>query len=207
MAQNMLIHLRIPITARYQISCSGGTNSRGSEVAKLTAHTRNQRGSRRCRGAITLELLIMLPVWLIVMLAIVQFGLLIGNRQQVALASRVGAEEASRTIGLAGTTNGDPVPANVINVVEQQLLSSGINRCKITLEHNLRPAPPAPPTILTSGSCTCPTVDNPLPPNREYVRVTVYVPATELTPNVLSIFGFDISTRFVRNATTFRHEL
>ena len=174
--------------------------------------TSSCRAATRFRyGAVTLELLIMLPVWLIVMLAIIQFGLLVGNRQQVALASRVGAEEASRTIGLEGTASGDPVPGNVMYVIEQQLLSSGIDQCKVTLEHNLQPvgppAPPPPPVVLTTGACDCPTFDTDLPPERNYVRVTVYVPATQLAPNVLSIFGFDISTRFIRNATTFRHEL
>ncbi len=154
------------------------------------------------RGSVTLELIVMLPVWLIVMGAIVQFGLLIGNRQQVALASRVGAEEASRTTGLAAAGG---VPGNVVAVVEQQLQSSGIQQCKITLEHNL-----AGPATLSTGTCDCPTLgtSGTWPPSSgEYVRVTVYVPATELAPNVLKFFGFDISERFIRNATTFRHEL
>ncbi len=150
-----------------------------------------------------LELIVMLPIWLIVMGAIILFGLLIGNRQQVALAARVGAEEASRTAGLDLTSDSQPVPENVVRVVEQQLLSSGIEQCLITLEHNLAEGP----VLMGSGTCDCPTVDTALPQYREYVRVTVYVPATELTPNVLRFFGFDISERIIRNATTFRHEL
>lgn len=147
----------------------------------------------------------MLPVWLIVMGAIVQFGLLIGNRQQVALASRVGAEEASRTPGLASTGG---VPSNVVAVVAQQLQSSGIQQCKITLEHNLGISTEF--ATLSTGTCNCPTlgVSGDWPPESgDYVRVTVYVPATKLAPNVLKFFGFDISERFIRNATTFRHEL
>ena len=158
------------------------------------------------RGSITLELIIMLPAWLIVMGAVVQFGLLIGNRQQVALAARVGAEEASRTVGLNLTEDDDPVPTNVVAKVQQQLQSSGIAQCKVTLEHNLAGSPP--PVTLTTGECNCPTLAEPAAwPSGSYVRVTVYVPATELTPNVLKFFGFDISERYIRNAATFRHEL
>lgn len=154
------------------------------------------------RGSVTLELIVMLPVWIIVMGAIVQFGLLIGNRQQVALAARVGAEEASRTPGLPAAGG---VPGNVVAVVQQQLQSSGIEQCKITLEHNL-----AGIATLSTGTCDCPTLGTSAtwpPSSGAYVRVTVYVPATELAPNVLKFFGFDISERFIRNATTFRHEL
>lgn len=163
------------------------------------------------RGSITLELIIMLPVWLIVMGAVVQFGLLIGNRQQMALAARVGAEEASKTVGLNLTDDGELVPANVVTKVEQQLQSSGIEQCKVTLEHNLVGSPPpTTPITLTTGECNCPTlgVSTTWPPaSGRYVRVTVYVPATELTPNILKFFGFDISELYIRNAATFRHEL
>ena len=149
----------------------------------------------------------MLPVWLIVMGGVVQFGLLLGNRQQVALAARVGAEEASRTAGLDLTSDGDPVPAQVVQVVQQQLASSGIESCCITLEHNLAGEPPI---TLSSGDCGCPTFGESAtwpPPSGAYVRVTVFVPSTELAPNVLKFFGWDISQRVIRNATTFRHEL
>ena len=46
-----------------------------------------------------------------------------------------------------------------------------------------------------------------LPVTGDYVRVTVYVPVTELTPNLLMACGLDMSDRFVSNTTTFRHEL
>ena len=170
--------------------------------------TRNRcRSAARRQGSVTLEMIITLPVWLIVMGAVVQFGLLIGNRQQVALAARVGAEEASRTADLDLTSDNGPVPSNIVTKVEQQLQSSGISQCKVTVEHNLAGDPPI---TLSSGTCDCPTFGNSAtwpPASGSYVRVTVYVPATELTPNILKFFGFDISERYIRNATTFRHEL
>lgn len=150
----------------------------------------------------------MLPVWLIVMGAVVQFGMLIGNRQQVALASRVGAEEASRTAGLPSTGE---VSANIVGVVKHQLQSSGITQYKITLEYNLAGGTPitlSTCTLTPTGICNSPALESPDPwPSGKYVRVTVHVPATELTPNILTFFGFDISERYIRNATTFRHEL
>jgi hypothetical protein len=163
-------------------------------------------------GVVTLELILMLPVWIIMFFALVVFAQLISNRQQLALASRVGAEEASGTVGLDLTVDGDPVPQNVMQVIQDQLESSGITQCKVILEHNVLPAspppPPTPPIELVSGTCDCPAPPGPnLPSTREYVRVTVYVPVTELTCNLLGSFGLDLSNRYVRQSTTFRYEL
>ena len=176
------------------------------------------------RAAVTLELILALPIWLIALLAVIEFGFLIAHRQQLALASRVGAEEASITPGLAATLPGGPVPANVIRAIQQQLQSSCITPCKVILEHNaasLGP-PPALPVALVSGPCNfnvappvCapPGCDCPAPPPAglpvagTYVRVTVYVRLTELAPNLLKPFGMDLSERFLGNSTTFRYEL
>ncbi len=202
---------------------------------KRSAHAMGRRPARRGdhprrrSAAVTLELILMLPAWIILMLAVVEFGLILVNRQQVALASRVGAEEASRTPGLS-LISGDPVPANVLRVIDQQLASSCIARCKVVLEHNvdppvsgssspilssssLFPVGPIGPsvvltqTILTSGGCDCPPPLAPLPPSGQAVRVTIFVPVTELAPNLLSVFGLDLSDRFIYHATTFRYEL
>ncbi|TVS09302.1 MAG: hypothetical protein EA424_27470, partial [Planctomycetaceae bacterium] len=95
----------------------------------------------------------------------------------------------------------------VVHVVQQQLGSSGIGPCRITLEHNLAGEPPI---TLNFGDGSCPTFGDSAtwpPPSGVYVRVTVFVPSTELAPNLLKFFGWDISQRIVRNATTFRYEL
>ena len=183
--------------------------------------TRVTRTGNRRLGAVTLELILMLPVWLIALFAVIEFGLLIANRQQVALASRVGAEEASTTGGLGATVDGDPVPTGVMEVIQQQLASSGITQCKVLLEHNI-PGTDPPPVGLQSGTCdftvnptacTPPPVDYPapdasnLPSTGRYVRVTVYVQVGQLTSNLLSAFGLDLSARIIRQSTTFRHEL
>ncbi len=178
-----------------------------------TAALLHRRWGRRRTGVVTLELILALPAWLILLAAVVEFGLILVNQQQVALASRVGAEEASQTPGLPTVTGGQ-VPANVLSAIDQQLASTGIGRCKVILEHNVAgdgPLPTPVPVTLSSpqpAGCNCgpPSADL-LPDHRLYVRVTVYVPLTELSPNLLKIFGFDISGMFLQQATTFRYEL
>jgi len=156
----------------------------------------------------------MLPVWLIFLLAIIEFGQVLCSQQQVELASRVGAEEASQTPDLPIDSNGngqdDDIPANVLLAIDQQLASSGMTRCHVRLEHNVVPeypnTPPVPVT-LDVGTCDCEGSAEALPTMRRYVRVTVGIAMTELTPNLLSTFGFDISDRIVQHTTTFRYEL
>jgi hypothetical protein len=170
---------------------------------QLRPVARRSVSDRGRRGAVTLELILVLPVWLIALLAMVEFGQILANQQQLALASRVGAEEASQTpdLALAGS-----VPPNVLVAIDQQLASSSMSRCKVILEHNVGSPSPAPVT-LSDGTCECVPPLTPLPPRREYVRVTVCTELTELAPNLLSIFGFDISDCIVQHSTTFRYGL
>jgi hypothetical protein len=150
-----------------------------------------------------------LPILLIVLFAAIEFGMFFASMQQVALACRVGAEEASQT-NLSGTADGDLVPANVSLAVEQQLATSGFVPCAVFLQHNVQVAPQ---TLATPASpaCTClPPADAlPLPPGAgaKSVRVTVCVPMTELAPNCLALFGFDLTDRCAECTTTFRYEL
>lgn len=170
---------------------------------------RSARRKRPRHGAVVLELILTLPIWLIFLLAVIEFGQLFAGRQQVALASRVGAEEASQTAALP-LTDGDPVPADVLQSVNQQLASSGLSYCGVLLEHNVVPPdPPGPPVPvrLRFGTCDCPLPSTPFPPARQYVRVTVYTRMTQVTPNLLRTLGFDVSDRVIHHTTTFRHEL
>lgn len=164
---------------------------------------RDPAGHRR-GGAVTLELILTMPIWIIVLLAIIEFGQILSNQQQLSLASRVGAEEASQTLGLESAAD---VPANVLIAINQQLASSGISECKVILEHNVVPPLTPTPVVLTSGECDCGPPSTPLPPRRQYVRVTVCAELTELAPNLLGTFGFDISDCIVQQTTTFRYEL
>jgi hypothetical protein len=147
-----------------------------------------------------------LPIFIFVILAIVQFGIFHARMQQVALGCRVGAEEASQTAGLS-TTNGDPVPTAVLDAIDHQLESSGITRCRVRLEHNVG----GDQVVLvspTSGACDCgPDAVLSSPPPGDYVRLTVCVPLRELMPNSLCMIGYNITGRTAECTTVFRYEL
>ena len=101
------------------------------------------------------------------------------------------------------------MPLNVRAAVEKQLQNSGIQACRIRLEHNVGGTQVelvSPP----SGGCPCEPVTNltTLPP-RPYVRLSLCVPWTELMPNCLAKFGFDVSdpSKIADSMTVFRYEL
>src|SRR5262245_49268769 len=88
------------------------------------------------RGSLTVEMILVVVVLAIVTVAIVQFGVFFANAQEVALAARNGGLEASQTAGLS-TTNGNPVPADIIRAIAHQLDSSRIAWTQIRVEHNV----------------------------------------------------------------------
>jgi Flp pilus assembly protein TadG len=160
-------------------------------AAKFAA---SRRRARRRGALLSVELVLVLPILVMMTIAVVQFGLLFANLQQVSLASRVGVGVAAESPNLTGTMDGDPVPLEVREAVSQQLSSSGIDWCRIRLEHNVD----GPTEVLVSeqnGGCDCgPQMTLPDAPydDEQYVRITVCVPLTELTPNALTYFGYSI---------------
>jgi len=154
---------------------------------------------------IVLELLICLPLWLLGLLAIVEFAQLAIRLQQVALASRVGAEFASQ-IPTPDMPSAGPVPPLVLAAIGNQMGSAEMAACKVYLQHNVGGSL----ATLESGDCSVPAppLPSPFPPG-EFVRVTVCAEATELAPNLLRTAwfgGLDISTWHVRETTTLHHE-
>lgn len=162
--------------------------------------------ARNRRGALILELVVVLPILLIVLLAVVQFGLYFQNMQQVSLAARVGAETASQTANLP-SENGMPVPLSIRRAVEQQLASSGIRCAAVRVEHNSGGQPVVLRWPVVDSGFNLTTLDAP-PPGR-YVRVTVLVPTNELMPNSLEILGLNLAGPEKRTGftNTFRYEL
>lgn len=154
------------------------------------------------RGAVVLELILALPVLLIFLLAVVEFGLILAQLKHVGLASRVGAEAAAQTPGLS-TVDGDAVPADVRAAIDAQLSASGMAACKVILEHNV----PAAMVTLESGDCPCEPPGTPFPTTARYVRVTVCVPLSDLTPDLLENFGYTTAGQTVEHSSTFRYEL
>jgi Flp pilus assembly protein TadG len=163
----------------------------------------------RRRAVVTLELILVLPLFLIALMAIAQFGLLLSNEQYLSEASRAGAQVASDITGIS-EVDGASVPSTVLDAVSVPLSRIGIANYSVRLEHNIDTSIPItnPTVVLKSSVGTGPT-NSPAPaavalsPNRTYVRVTVCVRTTELTPNLLNTFGVNFSTR-VSDETTLR---
>ncbi len=185
-----------------------GNNPDLKATSPRTMRRRARRFGHR-RAAIVLEFVVVLPIMVIMLVGIVRFGVYYANMQQVALAARVGAEEASQTGGLP-TSDGGAVPANVLIAVSQQLQTAGIDYCRIRLEHNVG----GDQVVLFSPSQgTCQggpdqKLGGAAPP-RDYVRLTVTVALSEVMPDTIGCFCFNRTgprkTAFV--TTVFRHEL
>ena len=157
-------------------------------------------GQRRRPGIITIELLLNLPIWIILVLAIVQFGQLSSSVQHVALASRVGAKVAAQTVALPAQGQ---VPELVLDAIQRQLAGSGLACSQVILEHNLSNAP----VTLVSGTGGGIPPATPLPVIGTYIRVTIFVPVTAIIPNVLGKMGVDLWSQGVAQSTTFRYQL
>ena len=154
---------------------------------------------RRC-GVITLELLLNLPIWLIMVFAVAEFGRLSSHAQQISLASRVGAEEAARTPDLPATGT---VPDNICIAVVNQLQSAGLRCSMLIVEHNTSGQPA---TLVSGGGLGAPPL-TPLPSVGTYVRVSVFIRGTDLAPNLLKHVGFDLSRTVTGQSTTFSYQL
>jgi hypothetical protein len=117
--------------------------------------------------------------------------------------------------GVPPAAAGDPVPFQIVQAIQQQLNSSGINACEVILEHNVNTFefPAGSNNLITPyqvfrtslSDCVCQVPTAPLPPHA--VRVTVCVPLIEVMPNCLAALGFDISEKIAQHTTTFRFEL
>jgi hypothetical protein len=164
----------------------------------------------RRRASLTVEMVMIVTVLAIVTVGIVQFGVFFANANMVALAARVGAEEASQTPGLP--TAGS-VPPSVITAVEHQLQSSKIDWARIRLEHNVNPPTDAPVDLTSSqpGFLFAPKSDLAAAPfaGTHYVRLTVAVPLNDVFPKQLSFFGQQLYTanRTYEHTVVMRYEL
>jgi Flp pilus assembly protein TadG len=150
-------------------------------------------------GAIVVELLLNLPIWLILLLATVEFGELTANLQQVSLASRIGAEEASRTPSLPA--QGD-VPEAVQTAIQRTLAGAGVCCSNVILQHNLG----GTPVTLVSGDGSGRPPTTALPEMGTYVRVTTVARATQIAPNLLDFFGCKFSSTFLSQSATFPYQ-
>jgi Flp pilus assembly protein TadG len=140
-----------------------------------------------------------LPVWIILVLMIVQFGQLSSSVQHVTRASRVGAEVAAQTAPLPAAGE---VPSQIVDAIQCQLAKSGLACSQVILEHNLADAP----VTLVSGTGGGTPPANPLP-DACCVRVTVFVPVAAIMPNLLGKMGVDLWSQAVVQSTTYRYQM
>lgn len=172
----------------------------------------SRRNRDRRHGATLLEVILVLPIVLIAVLAIVEFGLLLANGQQLELAARAGALESVET----NLPPSGAIPPEVLDVITESLRASKLLGPSETIEdvggvhiqHSYDSNPnsnPAPLYTLTAGtlndSATITMADRP------YVHITVSLPTTRLAPNVLRQLGIDLQDRVSSQSKLLRHEL
>lgn len=166
----------------------------------------------RPRAASILEVVLGLPVLLVIAMGIIQLGLLQANQQPVLAAARAASLRASEIV----VPNSGAVPAEVVDEVNAVLRTAEIlgpaesitTIGAVRIDHSGTASPPygaSAPFMLQEGvtGCDPPPTDY---PQREFVQVTVCVPVTRLTPNLLNYFGIDYSNRFSSQTALSRHE-
>jgi len=198
------------------------------QVRGQQSHQRSMRPSLRAlnrRGAITLEFILTLPLLIMIILALIEFSMMLRTGQQVAMASQFGAKLASEV-----TRNKGQVPnlnnfntliseANQVslkNQIDGFLATHGLTgSCKVILEHNACGSViNSPQELPLLGSCPCESPTSPTfplpgkaPPfDTSYVRVTVALPMAGNIPDLLSSLGFSLGDRTFQHTTTLRVE-
>lgn len=196
-------------------------------------HLRSRRNSKRSsharRGALVLEFILTLPLLIIMLLAVIEFALVLQVNQIVAGASRHGAKLASEmsrqlsaTPNLGNFNSGAPA-VQLKTLIDQYLETHGLTEsCAVFLEHNAcgvansnLDSPPnnpisnpasLPADCHCSGPATPPLPGQDPPADVAYVRVTVGVPMAGNVPNLLTLFGFDLGEGTFQQTTTMRLE-
>jgi hypothetical protein len=159
------------------------------------------------RGVVTLEVILLFPILLILLLAVIEFGLIMAAAQHVEAASRLGAKLAAETSNLP-LFNAPSTMDNLKERVDQYLNTAGYtDSCQVILEHNVM-GMGNPAQFNPLGSpCNCTPEPGPmgsLPAGS--VRVTVCLALSGNVPNVLDMYGFDISNRTVRQSVVWIYE-
>jgi len=159
------------------------------------------------RGVVALEFLLLFPLLVILLLAVVEFGLIMAAAKHVEAAGRLGAKTAAETGNLAVFNNPNTTD-NLKDRVDQYLNTAGYTEsCQVILEHAVTGVPN--PIQHDPPSCPCPcnaeigpTASIP----EQAVRVTVCLEMTGNIPNCLSTFGFDISGCTIQQSVVWVYE-
>lgn len=177
---------------------------------RRTWRTPSRRGAlrRRRSAAVVLETILALPIFVIMLMGLVEFGVLVENLQHVEAASRAAVLVASRTD--AATLNLPALPADVLVAVNDELgrMQTGVLARQVCLQSNVTAGGGVGAAFTrTDGKSATPNpyiaVTAPAAPATAYVRVTVFVDVPDVTPNVLAAFGLDFSSEVVQQTTTY----
>jgi len=170
----------------------------------------SKRKPDRRHGATLLEVILVLPIVLIAVLAIVEFGLLLANAQQLEMAARAGALESVET----NLPPSGPIPPEVLEVITESLRASKILGPSETIQGvggvRIQHSFDNDPNNTTDYTLTAGSLNDSVtvfPPNRTYVHITVSLPTTRLAPNVLRQLGIDLQDRVSSQSKLMRHEL
>jgi hypothetical protein len=169
----------------------------------------------RC-GLILVELILAFPLFVALLAAVIQFGLIFAVNQQASYASRFGAklasEEGRTTLNdLNLASGGSGGVSRLRSAINDYLSNAGLatGACTVILQHNTSLGNQSQ-ADSSGSSCNCgptgATLPSPVPPASEYVRVTVCVPLAGNVPNLLSGVGFSVSLYTLQHSTTFRYE-
>jgi|GEM_PF-4111604 len=142
----------------------------------------------RC-GAIVLEAIIALPILIIALFAIVEFGLLSSHQSLVHAAGRAGADAAA-SLRSSLPTDG-VVPPEIADAVAKVLAARGITASCIRVEHTNGPDAPYLSVAGTGGGEPVAAT-----PSDDYVCVSVCVENTDLAPNLLELFCLDLDDTY-----------
>ncbi|MCH7990633.1 MAG: pilus assembly protein [Planctomycetes bacterium] len=172
--------------------------------------------SHRRSAVIVLELILGLPILIIFLFAVVEFGLILSLSKQVSFASRFGANLASReSRATLGDLNLPAGGSRLLAAINENLATAGISggACQVILEHNVAGAADFVQVDPAAGCANCVAPGTSLPepvlscagrPAPETVRVTVCVSIPDHVPDLLCGFGFSIDDCVIRHTTTYR---
>jgi Flp pilus assembly protein TadG len=163
---------------------------------------------------VVLETILALPIFVIMLMGLVEFGVLVENLQYVQAASRAGAMVASRMAAADIHANPGDLPGVILDAVNDELerMQVGALARQVRLQTNVTAAgaivvPPPAFFVFTGGQSVAPdpyvAITAPAAPAGAYVRVTVFVDVPDVTPNVLATFGLDFKSEVVQQTATF----
>ena len=177
-----------------------------------SAPRRKTRHKASRSGVVTLELILWLPIVMATVLAAIEFGLILVNFKHVQFASRVGAKVAAEELASSTTV---PSIIDIHAKVNRALSAMGMSTCKVLLEQNI----PSTACALNNSdqfmgvctncgppSTTLPAAGTPSAVPGGTVRVTVCVELSQLTPDLLSSFGFSTTGKVVNASTAYPYK-